>query len=177
MYDDIFFLSILIRALGAPQPKKALEEAFKQIEQTRTEPQYQIGYHQFQRFIREVVSAHLTPLPQLVLRLDKEGGESQEYSVTGDSSVVQMSGILPGHYHLFLDTGLLLWEGDLTVELLLHSHAHPGEYLPLAADTGDFQQPPSGVIELLQGELLLHTFPGLESGTLEVRWFPRGGGR
>ncbi len=76
--------------------------------------------------------------------------------------------IVPGHYELVLDSGLLLWERHLRARELLWSLAFPGQELDLAADTGESQLQPAVEDTALGGELILRAFPGLESGRLEV---------
>jgi hypothetical protein len=76
--------------------------------------------------------------------------------------------IVPGHYELVLDSGLLLWEGHLRARELFWSLAFPGQELDLAADTGESQMQPTVEDAALGGELILRVYPWLESGRVEV---------
>ena len=75
-------------------------------------------------------------------------------------------GILPGNYKIKLvNTGWIIWEGELTAKKLLWSEAHMGKNLPLAAGEGR----PTGEIDLLNnGQVILHTYAGIESGRIEI---------
>ena len=75
----------------------------------------------------------------------------------------------PGAYRLVLSTGWVLWEARLTKQELRWSHAHPREALPLAAESEHAAVPaPALEQELLNGELTVRIYPGLESGRMEV---------
>ncbi len=74
----------------------------------------------------------------------------------------------PGFYALSFDTGRVIWEGELTKNDLLWTLAFPGQDLPLAADTGEEAIQPSRQFHLLQGEIVLNVYPGLESGRIKL---------
>ncbi|KPL24865.1 MAG: hypothetical protein AMJ75_02600 [Phycisphaerae bacterium SM1_79] len=74
--------------------------------------------------------------------------------------------ILPGNYTIRLvNTGWIIWEGELTAKKLIWSEAHKGRNLPLAAGEGQ----PTDEIDLLNnGEVILRTYAGIESGRIEI---------
>ena len=77
-------------------------------------------------------------------------------------------GLTPGHYLIKLDTGRVIWEGSFTERALVWSKARPGRSLTVTAQTETPTEIPSFEVDLLQGELLLRVYPGIESGRLEV---------
>ena len=76
----------------------------------------------------------------------------------------------PGSYELILGTGRLLWEGELTAADCIWSAAFPGAPLALAADTEHAERRITQEIPLLEGELTLRVYPGIEAGRLELTW-------
>ena len=74
--------------------------------------------------------------------------------------------ILPGNYTIRLaNTGWIIWEGELTAQKLIWHEAHTGENLPLAAGEGQ----PTDEIDLLNnGQVILRTYAGIESGRIEI---------
>lgn len=78
--------------------------------------------------------------------------------------------VLPGSYVLVLDTGWILWEGTLTGRDLLWVEAFPHQPLKLAADTCEAASECTKQIDLLDGELRLSVYPGIESGWVGINW-------
>jgi hypothetical protein len=76
--------------------------------------------------------------------------------------------IAPGHYVLKLDTGRVLWEGQLAKEHLLWRDAYPGEPLRVAASTPGAGQPPTFRSLLLNGRVALLVFAGIAAGSIQV---------
>ncbi len=74
--------------------------------------------------------------------------------------------ITPGFHALELDSGRVIWEGELTERELLWLHAYPDHALELAASSGDETSKPTKEHSLLDGELVMSVFPGLESGRI-----------
>jgi hypothetical protein len=79
-----------------------------------------------------------------------------------------MGGIVPGHYVLkLLNTGWTIWRGELTAPELILGEAFRDRDLRLAAGEGEEQ--PTGEKDLLNnGEILLRTYAGIESGSIEI---------
>ncbi len=73
--------------------------------------------------------------------------------------------ILPGNYIIKLvNTGWVIWEGELTVEELMCTKA-----LPLAAETEGIQIEHTSEKDLLNnGQVILRTYAGIESGSIEI---------
>jgi hypothetical protein len=75
----------------------------------------------------------------------------------------------PGLYSLSLHTGRLLWEGMLAESELRWTTAFPHRPFDLAAATFEQGNQPSRTTSLLDGEIILRVFPGLEHGRLEIK--------
>jgi hypothetical protein len=101
---------------------------------------------------------------------------TREQQVVGDAvfddthARVSVGGIVPGHYELVLDTGRLLWEAELAARDCQWAAAYPGEPLRLAAETAGVPQNARREIPLLESELILRVYPGIEAGRLELEW-------
>ena len=79
-----------------------------------------------------------------------------------------IEGIFPGRYTLKLDIGRVIWEGNLTGKDLIWTEAFGTRKLDLAAETEDIEKQPVRKIVLLGGDVILRTFAGVESGSIEV---------
>lgn len=79
-----------------------------------------------------------------------------------------INNIKPGQYEVRLNTGRMLWQGELTDRDLLWTTAFPEKDIALAADTGDIAEHPTREISLLDGELIIRVIPELESGCIEL---------
>jgi len=75
----------------------------------------------------------------------------------------------PGYFEVKLNTGHILWQGNLIEKDLLWTKAFPERDFELAADTGDTDQPVTKELRLLNDELIIRVFPGIESGRLEIK--------
>ncbi len=73
--------------------------------------------------------------------------------------------VLPGNYIIKLaNTGWVIWKGELTIGELVYTKA-----LPLAAETEGIQIEHTSEKDLLNnGEVLLRTYAGTESGSIEI---------
>jgi len=80
----------------------------------------------------------------------------------------RLNDIIAGNYKLELtNTGWTIWEGELTAKELIWSEAHKGENLRVAA--GKAKEEPTNEIDLLHnGDLILRTYAGIESGSIEI---------
>lgn len=78
--------------------------------------------------------------------------------------------VKPGEYTLTFAGGREIWTGKLQPEHLIWSLAYPSEALPAAAAAWPAEITPTYTTSLLSGEILLETFPGIENGSLRLRW-------
>jgi hypothetical protein len=60
MSDNLYFISIIAKALQEPDIKKALKKAFREIKKKRREKRYAQGYLNFKLFMDTVCSCHET---------------------------------------------------------------------------------------------------------------------
>ena len=80
-----------------------------------------------------------------------------------------VGGISPGVCVLrLLNTGLVLWEGELAAQDLIWTAAYGDRALPLAAQTEGGHRRPTRRQVLPGGQMVLRTFAGLEKGTIEL---------
>jgi hypothetical protein len=75
---------------------------------------------------------------------------------------------LPGKHKVRLSNGRVLWEGDLEKEDLIWAFAFPERDLPMAAQTESHVQEPTKTLSLLEGELIMYVYAGLESGKMRL---------
>jgi len=104
----------------------------------------------------------------ITIALEREGQVQQTAILTNPPSVCRFSGLVPGRYILRLSTGRVLWSDTLEKEDIEWAAAYPGRPLDLAADTDAIGASPTYEIPLLDGEIVIGIFPGLETGTLAV---------
>ena len=183
MPDDLFFIPMIAKALRKPDPKAAMIDTFERIRAMGREPRYQRGYQQLIDFMDSAVTGRLEDAPEEVgaLILDGLGREmSVEVIIERDNEVVAtrsfkdavgahgVNDVKPGNYRLKLDTGRLLWEGQLTDDDLVWSKARPRQNLPVAADSEEIRRKPTREIDLLDGTAVLRVYPGVETGSLEI---------
>ena len=223
--NNLYFVPIIAQALESDDPTRAMDEAFREIRLLGEQPDYEVGFRQFQEFIksalkpsgknseekihwlrdavyrliyslatntfagdekqRDAIIRALSNIPQWnteykrikeeaqvflapeipieieVLRKDKILGSVPMSSVPGSISPVP-----PGSYTFRFSNGRVLWEGDITKEDLMWAFAYPEKDLPMAAETRPIQRKPTRSFSLLNGELIVHIFAGLETGKL-----------
>ncbi|MCK4787320.1 MAG: hypothetical protein KAV87_26415 [Desulfobacteraceae bacterium] len=220
MSENLYFISIIARALHEPDIEKALKEAFRKIKRMRTEERYAEGFSNFELFMDSAYRHHkitatdyaheliaqlvtgtfegstqekrslldfITSHPEwkteyeAIRRMEEDENLMQEFpviEVSSDKGIViektfkkvpgceSFDGILPGNYKIRLvNTGWVIWEGELTAKELMWSEAHKGKNLPLAAG----KRRPTDEIDLLNnGEVILRTYAGIESGCIEI---------
>lgn len=120
---------------------------------------------EFERIKEEaqVFLAPKTPIEIEVLRGDRFIG-----SVPVSPEPASISPVPPGSYTFRFSNGRILWEGDIRKEDLMWAFAYPEKDLPMAAETVSIQREPTRSILLLNGELIVHIFAGLETGELRI---------
>jgi len=220
MAENLFFISIIARALQGPDVETALRNAFLEIKRMGTKKQYAEGFRNFELFMQEVYNRHYITatdhIRELIARLGtgmfegtlqekesllniinshpqwkveheafcrmkahedltqdfpviavlNEKGLVREITFMKVSGCESIDNIVPGNYKLKLvNTGWIIWEGQLTAEELISSEAHKGENLPLAAGAA---KPTNKIDPLDNGDLVLRTYAGTESGRIEI---------
>ena len=116
--------------------------------------------------IKEELKSTLGPQPVIEIEIirDNETIASKPLAQTE----IMIKGITPGLYQIGLSTGMLLWEGQLAEEDLIWSSAFPERDLPMAAETELSDWEPTKIISILDGEIVIHIFAGLESGEIKI---------
>lgn len=104
----------------------------------------------------------------LRLQILRDGRQIGEVNSGAVPSSHMVDDIYPGHYALRLDTGLVVWEGRLDARNLIWSQAYGGRSLELAAEAGDSRRQPTYEVVVSGAGVVLRTFAGLESGSLEI---------
>jgi len=101
------------------------------------------------------------PIELEVLKKERIMGSVPISSVPGF-----ISHISPGSYTIRFSNGRVLWEGEIRKEDLIWAFAYPEKDLPMAAETEAVRREPTRSISLLDGELMIRIFAGLEAGVL-----------
>jgi hypothetical protein len=191
MLDDLYFIPILARALSGQPNEETLLDAFDAIEKLGVESRYAQGWNQFLRFMDAVMEQAMgkpangvtnedvrradcgvfaeepPPLRILIQHNEKTIVETplRKLPVT-----VRLVDAYPGFYRIGLSTGWVLWEGPVTEKDLMWSRAFPGMPLRLAAATEAEDSHASREFCLLDDEVGVSILPGLESGSIELRF-------
>lgn len=189
MNKDLYFIKLLNQALDSSHPREALRNAFDEIEKLGQQPGYEKGYGQFLEFMSLVgadeqaeqidpeiwrrgiedwleSTALQAPIPSMVLKRD--GEFVARLQVDEKRTAATVSGLTPGSYSIRLESGWVLWKGELSKADLIWRHAFPEEPLPLAAETEPASAKASREFGLLEGELLIKVTPGRSSGRMDI---------
>jgi hypothetical protein len=108
-------------------------------------------------------------LDSIEIIIDIDGKPLKRIPWSGRLVVDKIGGVSPGNLSIRLNTGRVLWQGELTTSDLFLSEAFPNEELKLAADTGEVFTRMSRRFHLLDGGLIITVYPEIESGSLEIR--------
>ena len=175
MHDDIYFVPLMDRALQQSDLSAALREAFSLIQRLGKEPRYRRGYGQFLKFMETVGAAlrqgHAAAQrgASLALIIECDGRVLSVCCFDESSMAYEADEIGPGSYRVKTDTGLLLWEGNVTEDDVSWTRAFPEEPLPMAADTEKPLRELRRTIPLPEHGLVLCFHAGVESGSLEIK--------
>lgn len=100
--------------------------------------------------------------------LNREGLAGNLYFKKDDNRK-SVTDVYPGVYVLkLLNTGRIIWQGEFTSEQLIWNKAYGTRYLDMAAETENIEQKPTGQITVWDGTVIIRTFAGIESGSIEV---------
>lgn len=220
MSENLYFITIIARALQEPDIEKALRKAFGKIKQMGAEERYAEGFKNFELFMEaaynrnqitaadharelivhlgmgmfegtaqeketllDIIASHpeWKAEYEAFCQMEADNDLTQEFpviEVSSDKGFVirktfekvpgheSFDGILPGNYKIKLvNTGWIIWEGQLTAKNLIWPEAHEGKNLPMAAGEGQ----PTDEVDLLNNrEVFLRTYAGIESGRIEI---------
>ena len=141
---------------GDEKQKDALIKAFRSI------PECNVEYERIKEEA-QAFQAPETPMEVEVLKGDRIIGSS---AISPESTSI--SSISPGSYKIRFSNGRVLWEGDILREDVIWAFAYPEKDLPMAAETEPSQRKPTRTLHLLNGELIMQVFAGLESGEIRL---------
>jgi hypothetical protein len=120
----------------------------------------------------EALRAELTEtvenaIPVAVI-VEHNGRVLQTLPVVAPPASTLIQGLELGQYTVKLSTGRVLWEGTLLGRHLRWTEAYPGQPLELAADSEDAEAAATLELALLEGDITVRVFPGLETGRMEI---------
>ena len=152
----------LIALLGTGMFEGTLQEKESLLNIINSNPDWKAEYEAFRH--TETHEDLTQDFP--VIAVLSEEGLVREITFTKVSGCESIDNIVPGNYKLeFVNTGWIIWAGHLAAEKLIWSEVPKSENLSLAAGAPI----PTGEIKLLgNGELMLYTYAGTESGRIEI---------
>jgi hypothetical protein len=160
--DEIRYLSLQVASDLLEENPKEVQAVLDLI---ASQPRWQ---EEFEKLRKETEKSKMPRrTPEIII----ERNEQPIGSISCEQLPVtkEIRNVKPAHYAARMDTGRIIWQGELTEKELIWSIAFPGEALELAADTGEPAARMTQEITLLNGELVIRIFPGAESGRLELR--------
>lgn len=182
MDNNLYFIPIISNAVCQQNTKTALKTAFQKIIIWGQRPEYRQGFAQFKHFMATAYTASEKDIPWLKdvwdiqerethikLKITREGKHFDSVPLIQSENSLKIIRATPGSYSFQLSTGRMLWEGSLSQQDLLLLSAYPNRDLKLAADTDDSKPEATREIQLLDGEILVRTYPGIEHGIIEIK--------
>jgi hypothetical protein len=142
---------------GDEEQKDALVNAFRSI------PEWKAEYES----IKKEAQAFRAPETPMKVELLK-GNQIIGSSVLSAKTTFIVS-IRPGRYTIRLSNGRVLWEGVISPKDVIWAFAYPDKDLPMAAETEPSQTEPTKTLNLLNGELIIQVYAGLESGEIRLK--------
>ena len=194
MQRHLYFMTDICNALKDVHSEQKLEKVIREIIDKGKKPEYQQGFQQFVTFIKEgkagwlkmspqhkklimqiindvvlspVVATETEPL-KLCLQLEHDGDTMASFDISESRHSYTITDLTPGNYTLKTDSDWLIWQGHLSERELFWTHAYPEQELPMAADTESADSREFKEIILLEGELIIRIYPGLETGTMKI---------
>jgi len=154
----------LIATIATGTFEGAEKEKQVALESIISHPEFKAKYEAVCREVGEDSGKHTTAIIQ-VFSGKRLIGEMAFAKAIGCESI---EGIFPGSYTLKLDIGRVIWKGNLAGKDLIWTEAFGAKRLDLAAETEDVERQPTRKIVLLDEDVVLRTFAGIESGSIEV---------
>ena len=142
---------------GDEEQKEALVGAFK------NNPQWNNEFNRIENEAQPFLA------PEMPIEIELLIGEKLVGSFLISNIPTKISPIFPGRYVVRISNGRFLWEGEIRREDVIWTYAFPQKDFPMAAKTEILPQEPTRTISILDGELIIHVFAGLESGRLLIK--------
>jgi hypothetical protein len=119
-------------------------------------------------YVRIVEEAQALFPPRIQLRVEvlRKTQIIGSFPISPDPAII--GAITPGNYTVQFSNGRILWEGELAKEDLIWAYAFPEKDLAMAAETEVSQREPTRKISLLNGEITVSVFAGLETGQIRI---------
>ncbi|MFC1762902.1 hypothetical protein ACFL6U_12595 [Planctomycetota bacterium] len=153
---------LLELAYGTPDMSEACRQAVQRLVQSKLE-----WTHEFQQLCEEFPPQDkndLWPVVQVY-----RNNQLIDRLIFNESSCTRSTGqITPGFYHLKFNTGMTLWQGNLTTEHLIWTDAFSERNLDVAAASDDAPVESTLHTELHHGQTVIRVIPGIEWGAIEV---------
>ncbi len=106
--------------------------------------------------------------PPLEVELYKNDQLLSAQPLPSEQQSVYFDQIDPGNYSIRLSNGRVLWEGNVEAEDVIWKSAYPEKEYPMAAATEKDESNRTKSFKLLDGEITLNLYAGLETGGLEL---------
>jgi hypothetical protein len=103
---------------------------------------------------------------QMNVEVLKENQLIGSFPISPDPAII--GAIAPGRYRVQFSNGRILWEGELLKEDLIWAYAFPGKDLAMAAETEASERKPTRKISLIEGEITIFVFAGIETGYIRI---------
>jgi hypothetical protein len=135
------------------------------IELIQSQPRYQ---DEFENLLRETPkSDKTTRTPEIMV--ERNGKRIDSTPCEHQPVTKEIRNVKPGLYTVKMDTGRVIWQEELTEQDLIWAAAFQGQALDLAADSEEATDRTTREILLLNGEVIIRVFSGVESGCLELK--------
>jgi len=108
--------------------------------------------------------------PALEVELYKNDQLLSAQPVPAEQQGVYFDQIEPGNYSIRLSNGRVLWEGDVEEKDVIWKSAYPEKEYPMAAATEKDERNQTKSIKLLDDEITLSFYAGLESGQITLEY-------
>jgi len=142
---------------GDNEQKNALINALK------ANPEWNAEYER----IKEEAQDFLAPVESIEIEVFKDANKIGTLSISDTPDSI--SSIFPDRYSIRLSNGRVLWEGNLTHKDVIWAYAFPGKDLAMAAETETIEPQSTRTIPLLDGEIVLFVYAGIESGKMKIK--------
>jgi hypothetical protein len=182
MPNDLAFLPLIACALTAPEPRPALREVYETILRWEKNPDYKLAFEQFLMFMGEAYKSiettvdrqnlaalenYLARPVRIDLLVEQNDRVLARIPLEGNLANPTISGIKPSGCRIYLETGLVIWEGEIAREDIIHS----GQ-LEAAAKSTEKSGSPVRKIPVPKFSVILQLYPGFDEGSLEIIFNP-----
>jgi len=184
MNSELYFISILAKALVSENIAESLQKAFDEIRAVSGQAGHWQGYLQFRQFMQEVcLSAEFEQSDVQIMKnyivnrfahprtvtvsIERDGVSLPDLTVDGNQDDRTITRLIPGEYVFKLNHSVI-WHGALSEKDLIWSEAFPRKALKMAADTKQSFANPTRLIQVLEGRVLIRIYAGPGSGSMQI---------